>query len=96
MKQIVVIAMIVATLAAGCASDPYAGSKTDLKGIAAAAAAKDGFKLEEYDFSQLRAGKIDGDKGWWVDFVGKEPIPGNYFSVWVNERTLGTQVFPGE
>jgi len=56
-------------------------------------AAKQGIDLKDYSIVSVEY-KGEGGK-WWVWFMGRRSIPGHHFTVTVDDRNDGMQLFRG-
>jgi hypothetical protein len=61
--------------------------------IAVETAAKSGKYLDKYEVPQALYSSTQ--RQWMILFEGKEPTPGNHFSVEVDDATGCTQLYPG-
>ena len=63
--------------------------------IASQVAERDGRHLSDYKPPEAHYEFTQKDKSWSVFFDGKVPMPGNHFSVSVDDQTGKAQLFPG-
>lgn len=64
--------------------------------IAEQAAEHDGRHLSDYKSPEAHYEYTQKNKSWWVFFDGKVPMPGNHFSVTIDDQTGKTQLMPGD
>jgi hypothetical protein len=64
--------------------------------IAADAAAKDGYRLADYDAPKAHYEFTRKDQTWTIFYEGKVHMPGHHFLVWVDDRSRKARVMPGE
>ena len=64
--------------------------------IARQAARRAGHRLSEYKRPEARYEYTRKDRSWFVFFDGRVPMPGNHFSVSIDDRTGETRVTGGK
>ena len=63
--------------------------------IAQQAAERDGRRLSDYKPPEAHYEYTRKDKSWWVFFDGRVSMPGNHFSISIDDQTGKTQLMPG-
>ena len=63
--------------------------------IAQQAVERDGRRLRDYKPPEAHFEYTREDKSWFVFFDGRVPMPGNHFSVSIDDRTGNTELMPG-
>ena len=71
-------------------------TQSQVIGIAKHTAESAGVHLADFQEPVARYECIAKDKTWTVFFIGKAPIPGNHFSIWIDDRTQKEQLLGGE
>ena len=88
-----IMSMLAAILLTGCTHDRYAHSdRAEVIQIAKRVAEREGYHLEDYREPTAR---YEHDGKWSVFFDGREPMPGNHFSVEVDDRTGDAKTYGG-
>lgn len=59
-------------------------------------AIKEEVKLSDYEMPKVRYIQDGKEDWWWLFYEGKTKKPGNYFTVWINDKTTEVMIFPGE
>jgi hypothetical protein len=95
------LAALTISLLVGCShpTPTRSGStldETEVIRIAADAATKHGYRLADYDAPRAHYEFTRKDQRWTVFYEGKIRAPGHHFLVWVDDRTRGSCVMPGE
>jgi len=89
---------LAAPLTGGCSHMRHSGArltKVEAIDIAREAAEREGRNLSEYKEPVARYEFVYKDKTWDVFFDGKVPMPGNHFSVEIDDQTGKTRLLPG-
>jgi hypothetical protein len=103
-------ALTVQLLATGCSQPPRTTqavapdtkpdgarlSKSEVIRIATQTAERQGVRLQDYKDPEAHYEFTRKDKSWFVFFDGRVAIPGNHFSVSVDDQSGEPQFFGGE
>ena len=87
-----VLALLAASLTAGCAARL---SRTEAIDIATRAAVREGYRPAECKKPTARYEIGRDGRFWSVFFDGTVPMPGNHFSVEIDDRTGDAKVYGG-
>lgn len=85
-------------IVAGCSATHIGARLTTAEAvrIAEQAAEREGRRLSDYKPPKAHYEYTRKDKTWWVFFDGRVPMPGNHFSVSIDDQSGKTRLMPGK